>query len=167
MDQLVTKSNRGRPPQHDSKETHQLAARVGECVLEHCELLREQIRRRYLAGWRPNADHSRLLPPEDPDYCRKGVEIDEELLDELQPLVEDYDPVVQLAMLSIDQKQEPALRRQAASDAAQYLRPKLKSIELLEDPQSLQLQEEKNELASRLVGLLDSVALARSREIEG
>lgn len=83
-------------------------------------------------------------------------------LDLRQPLLEEYDPVVELAIIAADYRNETALRRQANSDAAQYLRPKLSAVAMLDDPNLLQDKAEKIQLARRLVGLMDMVARAKT-----
>lgn len=89
--------------------------------------------------------------------------LSEEELDQMQPLIDEYDPVVQLAILGSDHSKEASLRRQANSDAAQYLRPKLKSVEMLGDPRLAESQAQKDELASKLVGVMELMAKAKSQ----
>jgi hypothetical protein len=85
-----------------------------------------------------------------------------EWLDLRQPLMEEYDPVVELGIIAADYRNEVGLRRQANSDAAQYLRPKLSAVAMLDDPEVLQNKSEKIQLARRLVGLMDMVARAKA-----
>lgn len=92
----------------------------------------------------------------------KEPSITPEELDRLQPQIEEYDPVVQLAIMASDYSRDPSLRRQANSDAAQYLRPKLKSIEMLSDPRLLDSQKERDALASRLVDVMEIMATAKA-----
>jgi hypothetical protein len=102
------------------------------------------------------------------DYFRENnKEIDPELLDKLQPLIEEFDPVVELSIIAIDRRNDVSIRRQAASDAAQYLRPKLSAVAMLEDPANLSAQAEKHELALRLVKLMGAVAEAKKTVGEG
>lgn len=116
----------------------ELRALVQESVLEFTSLRRDEISREY------KKEHGKKISPA--------------LLDEKQPLITEYDPVVQLSLMGSDYSQKVELRRQANADAAQYLRPKLKSIEVLEDPASLALQEEKNKLAEKLFMLMNAAA---------
>ena len=125
--------------------------------MRHTDLLRERLQRKWREGWRVSAVGTLVLP----DNPTLGEEIPPDTLDELQPRIEEWDPVVELSLISCDYSIDVNLRRQANSDAAQYLRPKLKSIELLEDPASIEAQEQRNALAHRLVGLLNSVARAK------
>lgn len=87
-------------------------------------------------------------------------------LDALQPEIQEYDPVVQLALMGSDYSRDPALRRQANADAAQYLRPKLKSVEMLGDPRLVESQKERDALAHRLVDVMDIMAKAKSQSID-
>lgn len=84
-----------------------------------------------------------------------------ERVDDLQPEYPEYDPVVELAVMGADHRNTPELRRQANAEAAQYVRPKLKSIEFTADPASLEEREARKELAGRLVGLLNAAASAK------
>jgi hypothetical protein len=121
----------------------ELRAQMQESVHQHTFMLRE-----------------RLLP----DLRRENPGATEDeimaMLDKLQPIYEEYDPVVQLAMMAVDHSFSPELRRMAASDAAQYVRPKLKSVELTVDPNGA-AEQEKRALAERLRGLLDAGAAAK------
>ena len=93
-----------------------------------------------------------------PDWTDEMVQQE---LDFRQPQYDEYDPVVQLAVMAADHSNSPELRRQAAGEAAQYLRPKLKSIEMVVDPLSEETRAERAELAARLVGLLEAGAAAK------
>jgi hypothetical protein len=85
-----------------------------------------------------------------------------EQVDIQQPLEEEWDPVVALSIMAVDPRNKTDLRRQASSDAAQYVRPKLKTIEHLEDPESLELMRDKQELALRLTDLLAAAVGGKS-----
>lgn len=87
-----------------------------------------------------------------------------EELDSLQPLMEEFDPVVELAIMGSDYRNEAALRRQALSDAAQYLRPKLSAVAMLDDPETLSAQAQKQELAKKLVGFMEILTQAKRTE---
>jgi hypothetical protein len=71
--------------------------------------------------------------------------------EEAQPIETDYCAVSQLAMAGIDKRNPAALRRQANADAAQYLTPKLKSVEKVTDPEE---NESRRELAAALTELI-------------
>ena len=92
---------------------------------------------------------------------REGRPPTAEELDALQPLVEEFDPVVELAIIGADYRNETSLRRQALSDAAQYLRPKLSAVAMLDDPETLSAQAQKQELAKKLVGFMELLSQAR------
>lgn len=96
--------------------------------------------------------------------AKTGVPPTEIELDALQPLNEEYDPVVELAIISVDRRNDVALRRQALSDAAQYLRPKLSAVAHLEDPSNLESEAKSQELALRLVQSMEVMARARAAE---
>lgn len=78
-----------------------------------------------------------------------------------QQVIEDYDPVVQMAMVAVDAEVKPDMQIRCASEVAQYVRPKLKSVELTADPEALETLHERQELSSRLVGLLEMAAQAK------
>jgi len=102
------------------------------------------------------------------DYYRENkIPISDEDLDRLQPLVEEFDPVVELSIIAIDRRNDVSIRRQALSDAAQYLRPKLSAVAMLDDPETLAAQSQKHELALKLVGLMGAVASAKKTVGEG
>jgi len=82
--------------------------------------------------------------------------------EELQPIIEEYDPVAQLAMMAADNSNKPDLRRQAHSDASQYLRPKLKTIEHIDDPLTREAEKERFSLAERLGQLLVGAGAGQS-----
>ena len=94
-------------------------------------------------------------------YREKKLPIPDDLLDRLQPLVEEFDPVVELSIIAIDRRNDVTIRRQALSDAAQYLRPKLSAVAMLDDPETLASASQKHELALKLVSLMGAVASAK------
>lgn len=100
-------------------------------------------------------------------FAEHGYRIDPADLDRLQPLVEEFDPVVELSIIAIDRRNDVSIRRQALSDAAQYLRPKLSAVAMLDDPENLASASEKYELAKKLVGLMGAVASAKKTVGEG
>ena len=94
---------------------------------------------------------------------------EEEIMAELdfrQPLIDEFDPVIELAMIGANYAHSPELRRAALAESAQYVRPKLKSVELTVDPNSEEERAARAALADRLRGLLDAAADAK-RTIEG
>lgn len=100
-------------------------------------------------------------------FAEHGYQIDPADLDRLQPLVEEFDPVVELSIIAIDRRNDVSIRRQALSDAAQYLRPKLSAVAMLDDPETLASASQKHELALKLVGLMGAVASAKKTVGEG
>lgn len=95
--------------------------------------------------------------------AERGTPPSDQELDALQPLSEEFDPVVELAIIAVDRRNDVTIRRQALSDAAQYLRPKLSAVAHLEDPGTL-VQESKNqELAMRLVHAMEVVARSKAQ----
>jgi hypothetical protein len=81
--------------------------------------------------------------------------------DQRQQIVEEYDPVVALALVAVDRRTTLADRIKCNSEVAQYLRPKLKSIEHGVDPDSLETLAERTMLSERLVGILEHRAAAK------
>ncbi len=78
-----------------------------------------------------------------------------------QEIVEDYDPVVALALVSVDRRTTLSDRIRCNAEVAQYVRPKLKSVEVTADPEALETLEERRQLSERLVGLLQAAATAK------
>lgn len=136
-------SRGGRAKGVPNRDKTELRAMTQEAVLEFTSLRRDHIARNY------RIEHNK--------------DITEEELDMMQPLIEEWDPVVSLALIGTDYRNKVEIRRQANADAAQYLRPKLKSIELLEDPESQALNEEKVALAGRLVDILVAMEAAKRK----
>jgi len=82
-------------------------------------------------------------------------------VDRLQPEYREYDPVVHLATMAVDHRNTSELRRQAAAEAAQYVRPKLKSVEMRVEDDSEEGRQQKAALFDQLRGLLDASAAAK------
>lgn len=96
------------------------------------------------------------------DFLREqGRAPTESELDRIQPLIEEFDPVVELAIIGADARNKVELRRQALADAAGYLRPKLSAVQMLDDPETLQQAAQKKELAVRLTALMDVLVTAK------
>jgi hypothetical protein len=135
------------PPRPTAREASRrdrigLRAMAQDAVHEFTSLRRDELYRQHVE------EHG--VPPT-PDW-----------LDRMQPLVEEFDPVVELSIIAIDRRNDVAVRRQALSDAAQYLRPKLSAVALLDDPDTLAAEASKHELAKRLVGAMELFARAKS-----
>lgn len=128
-------------PQRDKVE---LRAAVQESVLRFTRLQR-----------------ARLLPiiqSEHPDWTPDQVSAE---LDQRQPEYQEFDPVVELSIMGADHRNSPELRRQALSEAAQYQRPKLKSIEVRVDSMSEEEQRERAQMLSSMRSFLDLGAQAK------
>lgn len=80
--------------------------------------------------------------------------------EQAQQIVDEYDPVVALAMLSVDRNSTLDQRIKCSAEVAQYVRPKLKSVEVKTDPEALESLAQRQELSARLVGLLEAAAAA-------
>lgn len=80
-----------------------------------------------------------------------------------QPVYDNYDPVVELAIAAVDKSHALEVRIKCNAEVAQYLRPKLKAIEITEDPEALELQDQKLQLARQLTDMLDLKAMWKKR----
>lgn len=148
-----------RPYQWREKEA--LRAKVQEHTHRYTALIRADIQRRWREGWRIG-NLGWFLPG--PSEIIKGEEIDPQYLEVLQPAIEEYDPVVELALIAVDYRNEPNLRRLANSDAAPYLRPKFSPIR--EDDADAPGDEAPNTklaLLQRLVGVVDLITTNKVR----
>ena len=76
--------------------------------------------------------------------------------DEAQPIYEDYCPVTQLMVLGSDIREKSTTRLAANSQAAQYITPKLKAIEVTNDP-------DENDSRRELSAVLQQMITNRSR----
>ncbi len=134
-------SRGGRARGTPNRDKTALRSMTQEAVLHFTDMKRAEISAKY------REEHGENIPPAH--------------LDALQPLIEEYDPVVELSLVAADYSNKVEIRRQANADAAQFLRPKLKSIELVDDPRNQELMDEKNRLAARMVDILDAMAQAK------
>ena len=132
-----------------SRDKAELRAAMQDSVLDFTTLRRSKIRAQLVAEY--------------PTWTESQID---ERVDELQPEYPEYDPVVELAVMGADHRNTPELRRQANAEAAQYVRPKLKSIEFTADTASLEEQAARRELAGRLVCLLNAAATAKRETAE-
>lgn len=135
----------GRPPGKANKDKVELRAMVQEAVLQHTTSLRGKL--------------ARDIAVQFPEFDSVMIST---MVDEQQPLIEEYDPVVELSKIAADYRNDIGLRRQANSDAAQFLRPKLKTIEFLEDPEKTASTERKMAAAERIASMLHLLYGARS-----
>lgn len=86
-------------------------------------------------------------------------------LDRIQPIMEEFDPVVELSILSADYRNDASLRAQAANAAAQYLRPKLSAVAMMDDPETLAAAAQKKELALKLMNVMEMMAMAKKMTV--
>lgn len=98
------------------------------------------------------------LTEQHPEWSQERIQA---AVDRAQPEYQEYDPVVHLATMAVDHRNAAELRRQAASNAAEYVRPKLKSVEMRMDVDTSEAREQKSLLFDQLRGLLESAALAK------
>lgn len=78
--------------------------------------------------------------------------------EDAQQVIEDYDPVVHMAMVAVDRREKREIQIRCATEVAQYVRPKLKSVEVTTDPEAMETLQERQQLSSRLVALLELAA---------
>lgn len=121
----------GRVAGIPNRDKGELRALLQERVHEFTEMRRQQ-------------DEEAGLPPE-----------------ERQEIVQDYDPVVALALVAVDRRTSLEHRIACNTQVAQYTRPKLKSVEVTTDPEAAETLEARAQLSSRLVDLLIAGAAAK------
>lgn len=95
------------------------------------------------------------------EQLRKGVSPEKAC-----EITEEYDPVVAMAMIGADTSQPIALRMAANSEVAAYVRPKLKSVEVISDAGEAELEKARAETATAIFAHLDQIAKARRAELE-
>lgn len=130
-DEGAQRGRPGRPLGVPNRDKAELRALLQERVHEFTELRRRQ-------------DEQDGLPPE-----------------QQQQIVDDYDPVVAMAIVAVDRRTKLQDSIRCNSEVAQYVRPKLKSVEVTTDPEALETLEERRQLSERLVGLLEAAASAK------
>lgn len=135
----------GRPKGGQNKDKAELRSLVQDAVHKHTMMLQDKL--------------VRELMEQNPDWTMEQARL---RADEIQPVIEEYDPVAELAMMAADSRNKTDLRRQAHSDAAQYLRPKLKTIEHIDDPLTREAEVERYSLAERLGQLLVGAGAGQS-----
>jgi len=82
-----------------------------------------------------------------------------EALGLLQRVEEEYDPVVALALVAVDRRTPLEMRVRCNAEVAQYVRPKLKSIEITPDPEGAEALARKQELSEQI---LDAIIRGQS-----
>lgn len=88
------------------------------------------------------------------------------MVDQAQPAYDEFDPVVAMALVGADHRNPVDLRLAANAKVAEYVRPRLKSIEVRVDTDSAEERERRAELVARLREFLDAGAGAK-KTIEG
>lgn len=78
-----------------------------------------------------------------------------------QEVIEDYDPVAQMAMISVDMGVKLDVRVKCHDSVAQYVRPKLKSVDVTVDPEAIETLNQRQALSAQLLGLLKASAAAK------
>lgn len=132
------------------RDKAELRAAVHEAVHEFTHLRRDKLRAQYKAEHPTASEHTIL-----------------EYLDEVQPLYEEFDPVVEMSVFASDHRNDSKSRRQAMADVAPYLRPKLKQIEHMESPEQRDLNARKSDLATQLLAVLTASSTGRSSATAG
>ena len=81
--------------------------------------------------------------------------------DQCQEIIDDYDPVVSLAVIAADRRVTLDQRMKCHDSVAQYVRPKLKSVDMNVDPEALEALESRTALSNQLLKLLEAGARAK------
>jgi hypothetical protein len=131
------------------QEKAQLRAMVHDAVLRHTQ------QRRQMLWERLTKEHQDW----DQDRVQREVDI-------LQPEYQEFDPVVEMAVFASDHSNAPELRLRAMSESAQYLRPKLKSVEVDLSALTPEEQAAREQLSGTLAGLLDLMAEGKRATID-
>lgn len=125
----------GRAVGTPNKDKAELRALLQERVHEFTEMRREQDIREGIAA---------------------GLDAEEAAL-KAQEIVEDYDPVVALAITSVDRRTPLDTRVKCNSEVARYVRPQLKSIEVATDAATAEDIALRGRLAAELVDVLRDI----------
>lgn len=142
-DESAQRGKGGRPVGIPNRDKAELRALLQEKIHEFTEL-------------RHNQDLADLPPDMSPDEAIARGHV--------QAIVEDYDPVVAMAIVSVDRRSSIELRVKCNAEVAQYVRPKLKSVEVTGDPEAIETLEQRRRLSEELVGLLNAAASAKKDE---
>lgn len=84
--------------------------------------------------------------------------------DQAQEIIEDYDPVVALALVAVDRRSTLDQRIRCNGEVAQYVRAKLKSVEMTVDPDTAETLSQRQELSAQIVGALVNAASSKKTE---
>jgi hypothetical protein len=82
----------------------------------------------------------------------------------VQEVYDDWDPVVAMSMTATDRRVSLEIRTKCQAEVSQYVRPKLKSVDVTVDPEALETLEERRQLSERLTQLLEAAASATKPE---
>ena len=147
-------SRAGKP----NKDKIELRARVQEAVLEFTRLRQpESVKEREAA----QAEYDKIVKQNDVLVAQGQPPQPLPEVPPAQEIEEEYDPVVALALAAVDVRNTVNIRVRCHSEAAQYLRPKLKSIEVKEDPTAI---KNKQEAVTSMITLLDQLAEKKANE---
>lgn len=137
--ELLTASRKqtGRP----SRDLAELRAKMQDTVREFTLLQRAKMRVQLLAE-NPTASEDALTAQ----------------LDDMCPVEDDFDPVVALAIIGVDRRNSAEVRARALSASAEFVRPKLKSVEVVSEAATPEEELERRALFARLVGALETGA---------
>lgn len=131
----------GRAVGTPNKDKAELRALLQERVHEYTEMRRQQdIEANIAAGLSPA------------DAALKAQEI-----------VEDYDPVVSMALVAVDRRTPLGDRIKCNAEVARYVRPQLKSIEVQTDAATAEDIALRSKMAASLMGLLEDIKEAADR----
>lgn len=89
-----------------------------------------------------------------------------EAAEKAQEIIEDYDPVVNLALVSVDRRVSLENRIKCNAEVAQYVRPKLKSIEVRGDAATAEDLAMRQRLANSIILMMEDLE-ARAKGSEG
>lgn len=115
-----------------ARETMDLRALIADVVLEYTSLKRR-------------------------DQIAKGVHPDEAI-----EIVEEYDPVVAMALIGVSTYSDE-LALAAHAKVASFTRPTLKSVEVIGDADKIEDAKKRNDAAGQFLSMIDNLALERRK----
>lgn len=95
------------------------------------------------------------------EQIRKGVPVDKAL-----DVTEEYDPVVEMALIAGDKSNTQELRLMANAQVARYLRPPMKAQEAPNDVAAAATEGRKREISQSLFAALNDIAKKRRIDYE-
>lgn len=87
--------------------------------------------------------------------------------DQRQQVIEEYDPVVAMALVAVDRSTPLDTRVRCNAEVAQYVRPKLKSVEMTTDDATLSALSQKTETTEMIMNVLTKLAAGSSAKPGG